>query len=156
MHAPRRASPVNRKILIMGLPGAGKTTLALTLAPMLKAVWFNADEVRANINRELGYSPEDRIEQARRMGWLCDRVVEAGHTGLADFVCPTLEARAAFGEAFVVFVDRIKKGRFEDTNRLFVPPSTYDLRIEPEGTTSYWAERVFRLVSERRPSVNDP
>jgi hypothetical protein len=147
---------VNRKILIMGLPGAGKTTLARALAPMLKAVWFNADAVRLNINRELGYSPEDRIEQARRMGWLCDRVVEAGHTGLADFVCPTLEARAAFGEAFVVFVDRIKKGRFEDTNRLFVPPSTYDLRIEPEGTTSYWAERVFRLVSERRPSVNDP
>jgi Adenylylsulphate kinase len=155
MDAPRRQSEsfVNRKILVMGLPGAGKTTLALTLAPMLKAVWFNADAVRANINRELGYSPEDRIEQARRMGWLCDRVVEAGHTAMADFVCPTPEARAAFGDAFVVFVDRIKESRFEDTNRLFVPPPTYDLRIEPEGTTSHWAELIFKRLRQKLSAI---
>jgi adenylylsulfate kinase-like enzyme len=61
---------MNRKILIMGLPGAGKTTLARILAPTLSAVLFNADEVRANINRELGFSHEDRIEHTRRMGWL--------------------------------------------------------------------------------------
>ena len=67
-----------RKILIMGLPGAGKTTLATSLAPLLNAVVFNADAVRANISCDLGFSHADRIEQARRMGWLCDRVVEAG------------------------------------------------------------------------------
>ena len=58
------------KILIMGLPGAGKTTLAQHLAPPLNAVHFNADAVRANINKDLGFSLEDRIEQARRMGWI--------------------------------------------------------------------------------------
>ena len=124
---------MTRKILIMGLPGAGKTTLARVLAPMLKAVLFNADEVRANINRELGFSHEDRIEHARRMGWLCDRVVESGGTAIADFICPTPETRTAFGGAFIVFVDRIEKGRFEDTNRLFIPPAAYDVRVGPEG-----------------------
>jgi len=59
-----------RKILIMGLPGSGKSTLTRTLAPMLNAVVFNNDGVRANINRDLGFTMEDRIEQARRMGWL--------------------------------------------------------------------------------------
>ncbi len=74
-----------RKILIMGLPGAGKTTLTRELAPLINAVIFNADEVRANLNRDLGFLIEDRIEQARRMGWLCDQVVKAGGTVIADF-----------------------------------------------------------------------
>lgn len=135
-----------RKILIMGLPGAGKTTLATALAPLLGAVHFNADAVRANINRDLGFAPADRVEHARRMGWLCDRVVEAGGWAIADFVCPTPEARAAFGEAFVVFVDRIEAGRFADTNRLFVRPDRVDLHVGPEGTPTYWAERAQALL----------
>src|SRR5687767_3848567 len=106
----------------MGLPGAGKTTLAMALKPLLAAVHFNADEIRANVNRDLGFTPADRTEQARRMGWLCDRVVDAGGYAIADFVCPTPEARDAFGEAFIVWVDRIKEGRFADTNKLFTPP----------------------------------
>jgi hypothetical protein len=40
-------------------------------------VHFNADAVRANINQYLGLFESDRVEQAWRMGWLCDRVVEA-------------------------------------------------------------------------------
>ncbi len=67
-----------RKMLIMWLLGAGKTTLAQELAPRLRAPLFNADEVRADISRDLGFSIEDRVEHARRMGWLCNRVVEAG------------------------------------------------------------------------------
>jgi hypothetical protein len=134
---------VHRKILIMGLPGAGKTTLARCLAPLIDAVVFNADEVRAHISRDLGFSHADRIEHARRMGRMSDRVVEAGGTAIADFVCPTPQTRAAFGTAFVVWVDRIAAGRFEDTNRLFVPPATWDVRVAPEGTPRYWAERIL-------------
>jgi adenylylsulfate kinase len=140
---------MHRKILIMGLPGAGKTTLARALTPRLSAVHFNADEVRRNVNKDLGFSPQDRIEQARRMGWLCDQVVRAGGYAVADFICPTPEARAAFlegGEAFIVWVDRIKRGAFEDTNQLFVPPERHDVRVGPEGTVEYWREQVALRV----------
>jgi cytidyltransferase-like protein len=132
-----------RKILIMGLPGAGKTTLATALAPLLNAVVFNADAVRANLSRDLGFGLDDRIEHARRMGWMCDRVVEAGGTVIADFICPTEETREVFGEAFTVWVDRISAGRFEDTNRMFVPPGHFDLRVSAEGAPQYWAEQAL-------------
>jgi adenylylsulfate kinase len=135
------------KILIMGLPGAGKTTLAKSLAPLLNAVIFNADEVRANINRDLGFALEDRIEHARRMGWMCDRVIEAGGTAIADFICPTPQTRAAFGPDFVVWVDRITEGRFADTNRMFVAPEAFDVRVTAEGTPRHWAEKILARLS---------
>lgn len=137
-----------RKILVMGLPGAGKTTLARLIAPRIPAVMFNADEVRANLNRDLGFSLEDRIEQARRMGWLCDRVAEAGFVGLADFVCPVPATRDAFGPAFTIFVDRIREGRFENTNRLFEAPQRYDLRVSADGEPELWADRVLAALRE--------
>jgi cytidyltransferase-like protein len=137
---------VQRKILVMGLPGAGKTTLANALAPLLNAVVFNADAVRANLSRDLGFSHDDRIEHARRMGWMCDRVVEAGGTVIADFICPTPDTRAAFGEAFTIWLDRIEAGRFEDTNRLFVMPDHVNLRVPADGTPQYWAERALALL----------
>jgi cytidyltransferase-like protein len=146
MHAPYRAddTPANahRKILIMGLPGAGKTTLARALSPLLNAVVFNADDVRANLSRDLGFGLEDRVEHARRMGWMCDRVVEAGGTAIADFVCPVEQTREVFGEAFTIWIDRIAAGRFEDTNRLFTPPERYDVRVGPEHTPEFWAEQI--------------
>jgi cytidyltransferase-like protein len=131
-----------RKILIMGLPGAGKTTLAQALVPRLNAVHFNADAVRANINKDLGFSREDRIEHARRMGWLCDRAVEAGAYGVADFVCPTEETRSAFGDAFVVWVDRVQSSAFPDTDAMFEPPACHDVRVTAEGAPAYWAEKI--------------
>jgi cytidyltransferase-like protein len=138
---------MKRKILVMGLPGAGKTTLARTLAPKLNAVLFNNDQLRANVNRDLGFSLEDRIEQARRMGWLCDRVVEAGGTAIGDFICPTPETRAAFGDdAYVIFVDRISQGHFEDTNRMFVPPERFDIHVTAEGSPEYWAEKIYKTI----------
>jgi adenylylsulfate kinase len=146
---------MQRKILIMGLPGAGKTTLAEALVPRLNAVHFNADQVRQNINRDLGFSTEDRIEQARRMGWLCDRVIQSGGLVIADFVCPTDTSRSAFtegGDAFIVWVDRIKEGRFEDTNRLFEPPAKYHVRVTDDGSPEYWAEQIANII---RP-VFDP
>ena len=135
-----------KKILIMGLPGSGKTTLARALVPRLNAVHFNADEIRAEINKDLGYAHEDRIEQARRMGWLCDQVTRAGGYVIADFICPTSDTRAAFGDAFVVWVDRVAEGRFADTNRMFVKPERYDIRVAAEGAAEFWAETIATAV----------
>jgi adenylylsulfate kinase len=138
----------------MGLPGAGKTTLARQLAPRLNAVHYNADDVRANVNRDLGFSESDRVEHARRMGWLCDQVVKAGCFAVADFICPTRLAREAFfegGRGFVIWVNRIQAGRFDDTNRLFVPPNDYDLCVSQNGTPEYWAERA---MAQLRPIFN--
>lgn len=125
----------------MGLPGSGKTTLAKALAPRLRAVHFNADEVRQNLNRDLGFSLEDRVAHAHRMGWLCDKVVEAGHAAIADFICPTPETRVAFGPCFLIFVDRIQASRFPDTDAMFVPPE-YDVRLTSGGVDE-WVERVI-------------
>jgi adenylylsulfate kinase-like enzyme len=125
----------------MGLPGAGKTTLATELAKMLNAVHFNADEIRKEINKDLTFSIEDRIEQARRMKVLCDIVVRSGNYAIADFVCPTKEAQEAFitQDTYVVWVDRTKVSRYEDTNKLFHPPENFDMIVNEYGSPKFWA-----------------
>ena len=138
------------KILIMGLPGSGKTTLATALARELSCVHFNADEVRKEINKDLGFSLADRLEHARRMGVMCDIASRYGAHVIADFVCPTPETRKAFGAHFIVWVDRIKESRFEDTNKLFVPPENHDVRVDGEFGMQYYAEELARKIEPRR------
>lgn len=131
------------KILIMGLPGAGKTTLAEQLQKKLKCVWYNADEIRNHINRDLGYTNEDRIEQATRMGRLCDIVLRADRYVIADFVCPTEETRQAFNSNFIIWLDTIKEGRYADTNKLFEKPSYAQLTIT---SWDYDVDELVKLI----------
>jgi hypothetical protein len=135
------------KILVMGLPGSGKTTLAESLAFELQAIHFNADDIRKNINKDLGFSPEDRVEQARRMGHLCNIVSKYGAHVIADFVCPTPKCRDVFNPDFVVWVDRIKESMFEDTNKMFVPPEKFNYRVTADLDSSrYHAEKIKQLI----------
>ena len=123
-------------ILIMGLPNTGKTTLALKLVDLLSAVHWNADDVRNNLNKDLNFSEADRIEQAKRMRFLCDTVEKVGVDVIADFVCPTKETREAFGKSFTIWVDRIpaEESRFADTRTLFQNPVKYDFRYTKDST----------------------
>jgi adenylylsulfate kinase len=118
-------------IQIIGLPGSGKTTLAKALLEHTDAIHLNADEVRADLNKDLGFTPEDRIEQARRMGALARLLDSQGRLVIVDFVCPTFETRKAFGKPdYLVWVDRIEEGRFADTNKMWEDLIEYSVRIE--------------------------
>ena len=117
------------KILIFGLPGSGKTTLAKPLAELLDAVHINADEVRKEYD-DWDFSPAGRMRQANRMRHLSDGVIKAGKVVVTDFVAPTQAAREAFNPDFTIWTDTIKEGRFEDTNALFEEPTEVDYHIE--------------------------
>ena len=116
------------KILICGLPGSGKTTLAEKLVPMINAVWLNADAVRKNAD-DWDFSPEGRTRQANRMKMMADAAVKTNRNVIADFVCPTEKTREDFNADYVIWMDTIKEGRFEDTNKMFVPPKHYDYKV---------------------------
>jgi adenylylsulfate kinase len=127
------------KILIMGLPGSGKSTLAEPFAQLVNGVWLNADAVRKEYD-DWDFTPEGRIRQAQRMRYLADGVVRAGRVAVADFVCPTAQARAEFAPDYVVWMDTISAGRFEDTNKMFQAPEHVDYHV------SKWFDDTHRQL----------
>ena len=144
-------------IQIIGLPGAGKTALASALVDRINAIHFNADAVRSDLNSDLGFTPEDRIEQARRMGALARLTSKQGYITVVDFVCPTEETRAAFGKAdILIWVNRIEAGRFEDTNKMWENPTNADLVILDGITVEQEVDDViktFGLHDWRKPTT---
>ena len=131
-------------ILIMGLPGSGKTTLAEELAPLISAKRLNADEVRKEAN-DWDFSEEGRKRQARRMADFALRLKEEGNFVVADFVCPTPEARALFPADFIIWVDTIKEGRFDDTNKMFIKPSKFDYHVTTQDAKN-WAPKIIKEI----------
>jgi len=132
-------------ILIMGLPGAGKTTLAEELAPKLNAKRLNADEVRKQAN-DWDFSEEGRKRQAKRMADFALKLKNNGNYVVADFICPTPEARSLFPADFVIWVDTIKEGRFDDTNQMFVKPEKYDFHVTTQDA-KFWADKIIKEIS---------
>ena len=109
------------KILVMGLPGSGKTFLTERLAPLLNAAWYNADKVRDMAN-DWDFSVAGRASQSNRMRTFADFEKENGRFVICDFVCPTKSTRSNFNADITIWMDTIKEGRFDDTNKLFERP----------------------------------
>jgi|TARA_B100000524_G_scaffold124778_1_gene61438 adenylylsulfate kinase len=129
-------------ILIMGLPGSGKTTLANELAPMINAKRLNADEVRKEAN-DWDFSEEGRTRQSKRMADFAKKIKDEGNHVVADFICPTPEARSLFPADYIVWVDTIKKGRFDDTNAMFVKPEKFDCHVTSQNA-KHWAAIILK------------
>ena len=132
-------------ILIMGLPGAGKTTLANELAPLIKAKRLNADEVRKAAN-DWDFSEEGRTRQAKRMADFALKLKDEGNYVIADFICPTPKARSLFPADYVVWVDTIKEGRFDDTNKMFVKPEKYNFHVTSQDAKN-WAPKILKNIN---------
>ncbi len=113
------------KILVMGLPGSGKTYLAERMQPLLKAAWYNADIVREMAN-DWDFSPEGRIRQSLRMKSLADFEKNHGRIVICDFVCPTHETKENFNPDITIWMNTITSGRYEDTNKMFEKPKNVD------------------------------
>ena len=116
------------KILVMGLPGSGKTYLTKRLQPLLNAAWYNADKVR-EMSNDWDFSSEGRKRQSNRMRTFADFEKNNGRFVICDFVCPTKETRENFCADITIWMDTIKKGRFEDTNKIFQSPGKVDFHI---------------------------
>lgn len=139
------------KILICGLPGSGKTTLAKPFSELIGAVWLNADQIREEYD-DWDFSIEGRIRQAQRMRYLADGAVKAGKIVVADFVCPTEQARQEFAPNYTVWMDTIKEGRFEDTNKIFEPVLKYDYHVAEwfDDTDKQLVEIVSKYMKDNK------
>ena len=129
----------------MGLPGAGKTTLANELAKLIECKRLNADEVRKAAD-DWDFSEEGRKRQAKRMADFALELKNQGNYVVADFICPTPEARNLFPADFVIWVDTIKEGRFDDTNQMFVKPEKYDFHVTTQDA-KVWADKIIKEIS---------
>lgn len=151
-----------KKILVMGLPGSGKTFFSAALKKYLESYrhegfgveveWFNADDVRKKYN-DWDFTLPGRIRQSHRMRELADSIDK--DFVICDFVAPLTEMRNNFKADWTVWIDTIDQGRFEDTNKMFVPPEVYDFRIT-EQNAEKWAEFVGEHILEdrRRPTFD--
>ena len=128
----------------MGLPGSGKTTLASELAPLINAKRINADEVRKAHN-DWDFSEEARKRQAKRMADLAIKQKKEGNYVIADFICPTPEARSLFPADYTIWVDTIKKSRFDDTNAMFIKPENYDFHVTTQDA-KFWAKKIKEKI----------
>jgi DNA polymerase III delta prime subunit len=164
---------MTQRILIMGLPGSGKTTLAsalkryleengtvsLSRAEMLpmssngvQVTWFNADDVRRKYN-DWDFSREGRIRQSIRMFQFSMEAV--GEYVICDFVAPLVEMRNNFKADWTIWMDTIREGRYADTNAAFVEPDVYDFRVT-EQNAEKWAEFIGEhIIANRRRPVFD-
>ena len=132
----------------MGLPGSGKTTLADILARLLNAKRLNADVIREQYN-DWDFSDEGRKRQANRMKKLAKDITDKNMKVVVDFVCPTEKTREDFNADYTIWMDTIKEGRFDATNKMFVPPKKYDFKV-PHMDANMWAYLIKQDILDKK------
>jgi adenylylsulfate kinase len=146
------------KILICGLPGSGKTTLAEPFSKLIGAVWINADKIRTEYD-DWDFSPEGRIRQAQRMKYLADGIVKAGKICVADFVAPTRQARHEFGADYIVWMDTVNKSQsvngpaaegstYEQTDAMYEPLTKDECNYHVSEWFSDTHQQLVEIVSK--------
>jgi adenylylsulfate kinase len=135
-----------KKILIMGLPGAGKTFLADKLTQYLsnnniKVDWYNADQVRKQFD-DWDFSHEGRVRQSIRMRDLAEQ--SDADFVICDFVAPLSVMRENFNADWTIWINTIIEGRFEDTNKVFINPTNYDFEV-----TTQCAEHWVPIIANK-------
>ena len=130
----------------MGLPGSGKTTLASKLVPLLKAKWVNNDEVRKAAN-DWDFSEEGRIRQTKRVAEIAEKFKKEGNYDylVADYICPTPQTRKLFNADYIIWMNTIKEGRFDDTNKMFVKPEKFDFEVTTQDA-ELWAKKITEKI----------
>ena len=138
-------------ILIMGLSGSGKTSLAKILTPMFNAVWLNADKVRKEAN-DWDFSEEGRIRQANRMKKLAQAARDNNRNVIADFICPTEDTRKEFNADYTIWMDTKKVSRFEDTDKIFEKPKNPDF-IVTHFDADMWAYLIKQDILDKHGNL---
>lgn len=135
-----------KKILIIGLPGSGKTTLAKLLAKRLGAKWLNADKVRKKFN-DWDFSKIGILRQSKRMAQV-SRKYKKNNYVVADFICPFKKGRQIFNPDILIWMDTVKKGRFKKNSidHLFEKPKKYDFRIKTKSAKN-WSLKIYKKIA---------
>jgi adenylylsulfate kinase len=94
----KRLKQRSKVIWFTGLSGSGKTTLASALEKNLFDSGYltqilDGDNIRTGINNNLGFSPEDRMENIRRIAEIAKLLINSGVICLCAFVSPTCDVR---------------------------------------------------------------
>ena len=130
------------KILVMGLPGSGKTYLTERLQPLLNAAWYNADKLREMAN-DWDFTNDGRERQSKRMQAFADFEKSNGRFVICDFICPTKKTRENFNADIIIWMDTITESRFDDTNKVFVIPEKVDFHIKE------WNDENHKIIAEK-------
>ena len=135
-----------KRILICGLPGSGKTTLAKKLVEILgNADHYNADEIRDKFS-DWDFSLEGRQRQMKRMQDYSRKSVAKDRYGVADFVCPTNELQEEFRADYLIFMDTIEESEYKDTNELFERPSESGLGVTLVADEWWQEDKIESLL----------
>ena len=133
-----------RKILIMGLPGSGKTTLAKRIVSKLKAGWVNADKIRKKYN-DWDFSPKGRLRQAERLNKISNKMLKSKKFVVVDFICPTEKSRKAFKSDLVIWMNTIKVSRYHNINKIFTKPKRFDFEITSKNS-ELWSYPIIDKI----------